>query len=112
MSKQELPLVSVITPSLNQGSFIETTIQSVLSQDYPSIEYIVVDGCSTDGTVQILSNYGDRFRCISEPDDGQADAINKGLKMSRGEVVAWLNSDDTYCPGAETKAVEYFLNLS
>lgn len=101
------PLVSIITPSLNQGRFIEETIQSVLSQNYPDLEYIVVDGGSTDKTVQILKKYEGRLRWISEKDHGQSEAINKGIRLSRGEILAWLNSDDTYLPGAILKAVEY-----
>ena len=103
------PLVSVITPSFNQGEFIEETIQSVLSQDYFNKEYIVVDGGSTDNTLEILKKYSDKIRWISESDNGQADAVNKGFKMAKGEIVGWLNSDDTYCPGAVRKAVAAFL---
>lgn len=103
------PSVSVITPSFNQGRFIEETIESVLGQDYPNIEYLVIDGGSTDNTLEILRKYGDRLTWISEPDKGQTDAINKGFKRARGEIICWLNSDDTYEPGAISKAVEYFL---
>lgn len=102
------PLVSIITPSLNQGRFIEETILSVLGQDYPHIEYMVMDGGSTDGTLDILKKYEGRLTYVSEPDQGQSDAINKGWRKARGEIVAWLNSDDTYCPGAILKAVEAF----
>lgn len=101
------PLVSIITPSFNQGQFIEETIQSVLSQNYPNLEYIVVDGGSTDKTNQILKKYEGRLRWISEKDHGQSEAINKGIRLSRGEILAWLNSDDTYLPGAITKAVSF-----
>jgi hypothetical protein len=106
---QGLPLVSVITPSFNQARFIRETIESVMMQDYPNVEHIVVDGGSTDGTLSILQQYkhlGDRFRFVSEPDRGQSHAINKGLAMARGEIIGWLNSDDTYQPGAIRKTVQ------
>lgn len=109
MHNTELPLVSVITPSFNQAPFIEETIQSVLTQDYPHIEHIVIDGRSTDGTLEILKKYShlsERFHFISEPDRGQSHAINKGLNMAKGEIIGWLNSDDLYLPGAIRTAVE------
>ncbi|MGG1664101.1 glycosyltransferase family 2 protein [Brevibacillus sp. NRS-1366] len=109
MNNQSLPLVSVITPSFNQGRFIKETIESVRNQDYPNVEHIIVDGGSTDATVSILQLYshmGDRFRFVSEKDRGQSHAINKGLTMARGEIIGWLNSDDTYQPGAIRKAVQ------
>jgi glycosyltransferase involved in cell wall biosynthesis len=102
-----LPLVSIVTPSYQQGKFIERTIQSVLSQDYPRIELIVVDGGSTDETVAILKRYGDRIRWISRRDRGQSDAINQGLKSARGDILAYLNSDDTYLPGAVRRIVSH-----
>jgi len=111
MFHEQFPLVSVITPSYNQAGFIRETIESVLSQDYPHIEHIVVDGGSTDGTVEMLQSYArrdGRFRYLSEPDRGQSHAINKGLHLARGTIVGWLNSDDTYLPGALRKAVEMF----
>lgn len=101
----EHPLVSIITPSFEHAHYIAETIESVRSQDYPNIEHIVVDGGSTDGTVEILKNYGAAIRWISEPDNGQAHAVNKGLAMAKGEIIGWLNSDDTYLPGAISHAV-------
>ena len=104
-----LPLVSIVTPSYNQGRFIGQTIQSVLSQNYPNMEYIIVDGDSTDNTKQILGHYADKISiCVSEPDTGQSDAINKGFRLARGEIVAWINSDDYYYPDALQHAVEIF----
>jgi hypothetical protein len=108
MSKQS-PLVSIITPSYNQGTFIEATILSVLEQDYSNLEYLVVDGASADETQEILRRYRGRLRWISEPDEGQAHAINKGFARTRGEILGWLNSDDTYLPGAISTAVEYLV---
>src|SRR5215213_9072825 len=102
------PLVSIITPSLNQAAFIGAAIESVLAQDYAQIEYLVVDGGSTDDTLEILRRYGDRVRWISEPDAGQADAIDKGIRLTHGEILAWLNADDLYLPGAVARAVAAF----
>ncbi len=103
------PLVSVVTPSLNQGKFIGETIMSVLSQEYPFIEYVVVDGGSTDQTLPILHSFSARLCWISEPDEGQSQAINKGWRMTRGEIVTWLNADDVLAPGAIRQAVEALL---
>jgi glycosyltransferase involved in cell wall biosynthesis len=93
-----LPLVSIITPSYNYGHFIERTIKSILSQTYPNIEYIIIDGGSTDDTVEVIQKYEKDgiSRWMSEPDDGQTDAINKGFAMCTGEIFAWLNADDAY----------------
>lgn len=104
-----LPLVSVVTPSYNQGAFIRSTIETVLTQDYPNIEYWVIDGGSTDSTLAILREYEHdrRFHWISERDKGQSDAINKGWSRCQGEIVTWLCSDDLYCPGAIRTQVDY-----
>lgn len=101
------PLVTIVTPSYNQGKFIRHTIDSVLSQSYPNIEYIVMDGGSTDDTLDILKSYGNRIRWFSEKDRGQSHAINKGFQMAKGEIVAWLNSDDMYEPNAVQTAVSF-----
>jgi len=102
------PTISIVTPSFNQAEFIERTIDSVLGQGYPGLEYIVVDGASTDGTVEILARFGDRIRWTSEKDSGQSEAINKGLRAATGDIVAFLNSDDEYLPGALFRVAEFF----
>lgn len=96
------PLITIVTPSYNQGRFIRATVESVLGQDYPHFELLIFDACSTDETAQVLRSLeGDpRMRWVSEPDQGQADAINKGLAQARGEIFIWLNSDDLFLPGA------------
>jgi glycosyltransferase involved in cell wall biosynthesis len=109
--KTNKPLVSIITPSFNQAEFIEETIKSVLDQDYQNVEYIIVDGGSTDGSVEIIKKYADKLSWwVSEPDDGQSDAINKGIKHSKGEIIAWLNSDDIYLTGTIRKAVSALMD--
>lgn len=103
----DLPLVSIITPSFNQGRFIRETIESVLSQDYPKLEYLVMDGGSTDETLEILRSYDARLTWRSGPDGGQAEAVNTGIRLAQGQILGWLNSDDTYLPGAVSAAVSY-----
>lgn len=99
--------VSVIAPVYNSAEFLEESILSVLNQTYPNIEYIIMDGGSTDGTAEIVQKYADRLTFISEPDRGQSDAINKGWKRATGDILAWLNADDLYAPNAVELAVNY-----
>ena len=101
------PLVSIVTPLYNMARHLPATIESVLSQDYPRIEYIVVDGGSTDGSLEILERHRDRLRWITGKDKGPSDAVYRGFLEARGEVFAWLNADDIYLPGAVRTGVEY-----
>jgi glycosyltransferase involved in cell wall biosynthesis len=102
------PLVSIVTPSFNQGRYLRRAIDSVLSQDYPHIDYAVFDGGSTDDSVDILHSYGNRLFWVSQSDRGQTDAINQGLRRASGDILAYLNSDDVLLPGAVSAVVKYF----
>jgi len=104
------PRISIVTPSLDQRSFLEATLRSVLLQRYPNLEYIVVDGGSTDGSVAVLRRYEEWLASwVSEPDEGQSDAINKGFAHARGEIFGWLNSDDLYAPNALAQVARHFV---
>lgn len=106
---KESPLVSIVTPSYNSARFIEATILSVKNQTYPHIEHLIMDGDSTDNTLSIIKKYEGAYnmRWVSEPDSGQSDAVNKGWRKAKGEILGWLNSDDTYMPWAIETAVKF-----
>lgn len=104
------PKISIITPSYNQGLYLEKTIQSVLEQGYPNLEYIVLDAGSTDNSVEIIKKYSTSVtHWESKPDKGQADAIYRGFELATGDVIAWINSDDYYLPGSLNAVGEYFI---
>jgi glycosyltransferase involved in cell wall biosynthesis len=108
MKQSLLPKISIITPSYNQGHLIRETIESVLKQNYPNLEYIVMDGGSTDDTVKVLKEYKNKLSFISKKDKGQTDAINQGIKKSTGEIIMYLNSDDVMLPNTLNTVAEYF----
>ncbi|MDJ0588989.1 MAG: glycosyltransferase family 2 protein [Pleurocapsa sp. MO_226.B13] len=103
------PKISIVTPSYNQGKFIESAIQSVLEQNYPNFEHIILDNCSTDRTVEILQNYP-HLIWESKPDRGQSDALNQGFRLATGDIIGWLNADDLYLPECFEKTVKSFAN--
>lgn len=103
-----LPRIAVVTPSYNTGRHIGAAIRSVLDQDYADVDYLVMDGGSTDQTLEVLKSFGRRLRWICEKDDGQADAIHRGFGQTSGDILTWLNSDDTYAPGAFRAVAEFF----
>lgn len=109
MTPYSYPKISIVTPSYNQGIFLEATISSVLGQNYPNLEYIIIDGGSTDNSVDIIKKYDHQLTYwVSEKDRGQTEAINKGLRRTTGEIVAWINSDDVYEPSTFATVAEFF----
>lgn len=104
------PRISIVTPSYNQSLYIEDTIKSVIGQNYPNLEYIIIDGGSTDESISIIKNYADNITYwVSEKDSGQADAINKGFNLATGDILGWINSDDIYMPNSFFKIANIFL---
>ena len=103
-----IPLISIVTPSLNQGNYIRATIDSILSQNYPNLEYWVIDGGSNDETLEILRSYGERIHWVSEADEGQSNAVNKGWLRAHGEILGWVNADDVLLPDALRRVVKSF----
>jgi glycosyltransferase involved in cell wall biosynthesis len=101
------PKISIVTPSYNQSRFIERAIASVLEQNYPNIEHIILDNVSTDGTIEILEKY-DHLTWLSQPDEGQSDALNQGFQLASGEIIGWLNADDEYLPGCFYTVFDFF----
>jgi glycosyltransferase involved in cell wall biosynthesis len=111
IKKRLFPRISIVTPTYNQGEYIEETIKSIIEQNYPNLEYVIIDGGSTDGTVDIIKKYEKHLKYwVSEPDEGQAHAINKGLKHCTGEIFNWVNSDDYLASGALRVIVDAFRN--
>lgn len=104
----QLPSIAIVTPSYNTGRFIGPCVRSVLEQDYPHVDYIVMDGGSTDETVDVLKSFGPKLRWVSQKDKGQSDAIVRGFQQTSGEILGWLNSDDTFEPGALRAVAEFF----
>jgi len=110
MKNKNNPKISIVTPSYNQGNYIEDAIKSVMEQNYNHFEHIIIDNCSTDNTIDILKRYT-HLKWTSEPDKGQSDAINKGFKKATGDIIGWLNADDYYSPGTFRKVAEKLINI-
>jgi len=108
LNRHNLLKISIVTPSYNQAKFINKAIESVKGQEYPDMEHIVMDNCSTDGTGEVLKKYS-HLKLICEPDQGQSDALNKGFKLASGDIVGWLNADDLYLPGCFKAVADFFL---